>query len=103
MSEISKTPCLLLIEGLEARCCRCQKSLCLRQQVLNLALGADTGLLCLGCLASDNGKDRAQLLSELKPYVVSRECFAKEWSKYKSEEDCPDREGCLPKNCFSFT
>jgi len=100
MSEMS---CLLLIEGLETTCCRCHSRLCLRQQVLNLALGADQDLLCLGCLAKENGKDRAQMLSDLGPYVVSRECFLKEWSKYKSEEACPDREGCLPKNCFSFT
>lgn len=95
--------CLMLIEGLESSCCRCQSPLCLRQQVLNLALGADKDLMCLACLASDNGQDREQLLAQLGPYVVSRECFLKEWSKYKSEEACPDREGCLPKSCFSFT
>jgi hypothetical protein len=100
---MSETSCLRLIEGLEAICCRCQKSLCLRQQVLNLALGTDQGLMCLACLAADNGKERGQLLSELGPYVVSRECFMKEWSKYESEDACPDREGCLPKTCFSFT
>lgn len=100
---MSDTPCLRLIEGLETGCSRCGKALCLRQQVLNLALGAEQGLLCLGCLAEDSGKEREEMLADLGPYVLSRECFLKSWRLYQSEADCPDRSGCLPKSCFSFT
>jgi len=100
---MSQKSCLLLIDGLETLCCRCQAPLCLRQQVLNLALGTEEDLLCLGCIALENGKSREQMLADLGPYVVSRQCFEKEWSKYNSESACPDPLGCVPKNCFSFT
>jgi hypothetical protein len=100
---MSDTPCLHLIEGLESGCSRCGKALCLRQQVLNLALGAEQDLLCLGCLARENSKEPGELLADLGPYVLSRECFAKQWRLYKSDADCPDRLACLPKECFSFT
>ncbi len=100
---MSKRSCLHLIDGLEVVCHGCGKDLCLRQQVLNLALGSEQDLLCLACLAAEHGKSRAEMLADLGPYVVSRECFLKEWSKYADVEDCPDRTGCLPKNCFSFT
>ena len=93
----------MLIEGLARQCLRCGKNLCMRQQVLNLALGVDDYLLCLFCLSEDNGKGPAELLASLGPYVQSRQCFYKEWRKYGSEAACPDPLGCLPKNCFSFT
>jgi hypothetical protein len=104
--EIENGPdsgCLQLIEGLETTCHQCLKKLCLRQQVLNLALGEDKDLLCLACLAQANGKASDQLLASLGPYVQSRQCFYKEWRKYASESACPDPLGCLPKSCFSFT
>jgi len=103
MSDPGKTQCLQLIEGLETICARCRRELCLRQQVLNLALGAEQDLLCLTCLAQDNGNSREQMLANLGPYVISRECFAREWKKYGDRGACPDPVGCLPENCFSFT
>jgi hypothetical protein len=96
-------PCRHLIEGLETSCSSCGQPLCLRQQVLNLALGTEQDLLCLACLAKENGKTREEMLVDMGPYVLSRECFYKQWRLYKSDADCPDPLGCLPKNCFSFT
>ena len=103
MSDQAKSQCLLLIEGLETNCSSCRGPLCLRQQVLNLALGSEQDFLCLACLARDNGKSREQLLEDLGPYVISRECFAREWKKYLTSAACPDPLGCLPETCFSFT
>jgi hypothetical protein len=103
MSDEGKRQCLRLIDGLESECCRCHQGLCLRQQVLNLALGAEQDLLCLDCLAAENEKTGQDLLLDLGSYVVSRECFAREWKKYQSKSDCPDPGGCLPETCFSFT
>jgi len=103
MSEEAKIQCPQLIEGLETICSSCRTHLCLRQQVLNLALGAEQDLLCLNCLARENGKSREQILEDLGPYVLSRECFSREWKKYLSRDACPDPLGCLPENCFSFT
>jgi hypothetical protein len=103
IAKAGEDGCLMLIEGLPGQCLRCGRKLCLRQQVLNLALGVDDELLCLPCLAADNGKAPADLLASLGPYVQSRQCFYKEWRKYASEAACPDPLGCLPKTCFSFT
>lgn len=90
----------LLMEGLRADCFKCRAPLCLRQQVLNLALGEEEDFLCLRCLAQENGQTREVLLERTAAYVLSRDCFKKPWLKYESVEFCPDREGCLPGLCF---
>ena len=90
----------LLIDGLLASCSRCSSDLCLRQQVLNLALDEEENLLCLRCLAQDNGQSREETLERLAAYVATRECFLKSWVKYENDAACPDRQGCLPGLCF---
>lgn len=90
------------MEGLRADCKQCLAPLCLRQQVLSLALGEEEPL-CLNCLAADNGGSRETLLERTRDYVLSRECFNKSWSQYESVDFCPDQNGCLPAICFKTT
>ena len=90
-----------LIADLPTNCAQCRKPICLRQQVLNLALGAEEGLLCLNCLAQDNLSTPSALLLNLSGYVQQRECFLKEWSRYKDRSFCPAPNTCLPDICFS--
>jgi hypothetical protein len=89
-----------LIAELPSLCALCGKSLCLRQQVINLVLGNTEELRCLVCLASEHEQTPEQLLSTTKEYVMRRDCFRKEWIKYKTREFCPDKIGCFPDVCF---
>lgn len=90
-----------LVEGAPRVCHRCSAPLCLRKQVLNLALGQTDGMLCLTCLAADNDQKVEDVLSGLQDYVQSRDCFAKQWKRYLSVEYCPDQAGCIPSTCFA--
>lgn len=100
MSE-QQEPCSLLIEGAPSTCKRCSIRLCLRQQVLNLALGFTEAMQCLNCLAQTNGKDAAEMLDDLKIYIYSRECFKSQWVKYLDETYCPSPKECYPSVCFA--
>ena len=84
-------------------CTDCGAPLCLRKQVLNLALGNVEKMWCLNCLAAENKKTPTDVLTGVKSYVLSRECFSKEWKKYKTVEYCPDPDGCLPSVCFDLS
>jgi hypothetical protein len=94
------SPCLL-IENLSTHCTKCSKALCLRQQVLCLALGEDENLLCLTCLAAENAKSEGELLAGLKDYIAGRDCFKKEWIRYENVSFCPQPGTCLPEICFA--
>jgi hypothetical protein len=89
-----------LLDEVPSACCKCQAQLCLRQQVLNLALGEDQEVMCLNCLAADNNKSSSELLENLAAYIANRECFAKPWRRYASVDYCPDPLGCVPAVCF---
>jgi len=90
-----------LVEGAPTVCSACGAALCLRKQVINLALGNDEKMFCLGCLAKQTGQSAQSVLREIKPYAQSRECFYKEWLRYVDVQYCPDRLGCFPGECFS--
>ena len=90
----------LLLDDVPSHCHSCGNALCLRQQVLNLALGEEEQVLCLACLAVDNGQSKEELLLSLAAYIVNRECFLKSWDRYESRDFCPDPQGCLPDLCF---
>lgn len=72
-------------------CANCGQSLCLRQQVVNLALGQTERMLCLTCLATENEQSQNEILESIVPYILSRDCFAKEWRRHTSDAHCP---GC---------
>jgi hypothetical protein len=52
-------------------------------------------------LAFDCDNTEEGVLTSTGEYVQSRECFRKEWVRYRSIEDCPDRSRCIPDVCFS--
>jgi len=100
LDSIGPAPEVELIAELSSKCASCGKLICLRQQVINLALGYTEELRCLICLAGEHDQTTAALLSTTKDYVMRRECFAKEWIKYKTRDFCPDKIGCIPDVCF---
>ena len=67
---------------------------------MNLALGYQSDLLCLECLALESEKPPTQILDDLKAYAFSRECFKSQWVKYIDESYCPSYEECYPSVCF---
>jgi hypothetical protein len=89
-----------LIEDLPETCCRCGKSLCLRQQVINLSLGDTEEMKCLICLAKETEQTPNKVLENTKAYILRRDCFSKEWLRYKNVDFCPDKIGCFPGECF---
>lgn len=89
-----------LVADAPRSCSHCKELLCLRKQVVNLALGFTDSMLCLRCHAKENEQLPEEVLENIKDYVLSRECFAKEWVRYTGKEFCPDATGCLPDECF---
>jgi len=89
-----------LVDGAPRACGKCGDSLCLRQQVINLALGLTDEMSCLPCLAKENSQAPAEVLDGIRDYILSRDCFAKEWKRYISVEYCPNQSGCVPSTCF---
>jgi hypothetical protein len=91
----------LLIDKAPTACLKCQKPLCLRKQVINLALGNSDEMYCLVCLAVMNEQEPKEILLKVKSYVQGRECLQKEWVKYENSEYCPDKTGCFMRECFA--
>jgi hypothetical protein len=81
-------------------CSSCSHRLCLRQKVINLALGNTEIMYCLDCLGEKENNPPERLLAKIKDYTKARECFHKEWIKYKDVSYCPEPESCFPKTCF---
>lgn len=89
------------LDELPAVCSNCKQALCLRKQVMNLTLGNTDEMFCLQCLGQENDKEALEVLLNLKEYALKRDCFLKEWRRYSTVADCPDRDGCFPSQCFS--
>ncbi len=89
-----------LVAGAPLSCFGCGAELCLRKQVINLALGNVERMWCLLCLSREAGQSPQEILSGLKTYIQGRNCFLKEWVRYETVESCPDQQGCLPLVCF---
>lgn len=81
-------------------CSICAERLCLRQKTINLALGYTEMMYCLNCLEDKEGSTANEILAKTKKYVLARECFAKEWVKYKNISYCPKPNECFPGTCF---
>ena len=92
--------CQPLIEGCASTCSSCARPLCLRQQVINLALGFVDEMRCLQCLGDENKKKPDSVLDDLMVYIHSRECFKSQWVKYLDESHCPFPKECYPSVCF---
>lgn len=91
---------LLLIEDAPGSCAQCGAALCLRKQVINLALGNAETMSCLNCLAKEMGQNPEEVLKRLKDYVDGRDCFKKQWIRYESQDWCPEPNNCFPGECF---
>lgn len=90
------------VEPVLLTCGRCAKAICLRQHVINLALGNTEEMFCLDCLGDDGSKSGEEVLAGIKTYVLQRECFRKEWVRYENVKYCPDPEHCFPQTCFGI-
>ncbi|MBX9674185.1 MAG: hypothetical protein K2X70_12125 [Candidatus Obscuribacterales bacterium] len=77
-----------LIAELPSTCANCGAPVCLREQVLNLALGQDERIDCLPCLAELNDCDARELFERLESYIKGRECFNKQWVLYTGQDAC---------------
>ena len=97
---INHHDCPLLVEGMPTTCADCEAPLCLRKQVINLALGNGDKMCCLVCLAKQETATEQVVLRKLKSYIEGRDCFAKEWLRYDTSACCPDWAGCFPEICF---
>ena len=88
------------VEGAPLNCSACRAALCIRKQVINLALGNTQDMKCLVCLGLDSNQPAKEVLRGIKTYIGGRECFRKQWHRYESLEFCPDPQGCFPDTCF---
>ncbi|MFN8555766.1 MAG: hypothetical protein U0103_30225 [Candidatus Obscuribacterales bacterium] len=89
------------VEGVPVQCSKCGAALCLRKQVINLALGNVEVVYCLDCLSAIEQETPQKLVSGLAGYIMGRDCFRKEWVRYKGVEDCPSPSTCIPETCFN--
>ncbi|GEM_PF-507759 len=90
-----------LVAEAPTACHGCGAALCLRKQVVNLALGNSDPMYCLGCLGAESSQGAEAVLLALKGYVLARRCFAGQWLRYPDRRCCPDPRGCFPDTCFS--
>jgi hypothetical protein len=90
-----------LVDGAPLTCHTCGAPLCLRKQMINLAVGNVEDMFCLLCLAKDSSQSPQELLAGLSLYINKRDCLRKEWARYTDVSYCPDRLGCLPDICFA--
>ncbi len=89
------------VGGAPTECSRCGAALCIRKQVINLALGNVDALFCLVCLAQNEQETPENLVSGMVGYIMGRDCFRKEWVRYKDIGDCPAPTTCIPQTCFN--
>ena len=83
-------------------CFSCQNPLCIRESVINLALGNEDKMHCIFCLAKIENVSAEVLLKQIYNYVKRRDCLNNEWKKYKVKANCPNLLNCLPDVCFSI-
>jgi hypothetical protein len=89
------------VEGAPDHCSKCGAALCIRKQVINLSLGKVESMLCLVCLAQSEGCQPEKLISGMVGYIMGRDCFRKEWVRYRGIDDCPAPDTCFPQTCFN--
>jgi len=82
----------------ESNCSVCGTALCPRLVLINLATGRTEIMYCLHCLGKRENVQADQLLAKIRAYIFSRQCFLKEWIKYKDISFCADPKNCLPHN-----
>lgn len=83
-----------LIPGCPDCCARCSSGLCARKQVVNLSLGYVDEMLCLSCIAAESDTSVSALLDRIVPYIMTRECFSKQWRQFSDPTVCAHPQGC---------
>jgi hypothetical protein len=83
----------------DKHCSACAIELCMRQKLINLASGRIETMYCLSCLGKRENVQDSYLLAKIKSYILARQCFEKEWIKYKDPSFCRDSKNCLPHKC----
>jgi hypothetical protein len=81
-------------------CASCSQTVCLRQQLISMALGYTEKTLCLICLSNEMGRTREDILETVLPFIEKRDCFAKPWNRYENVNYCPFPKACIPDTCF---
>jgi len=65
-------------------CESCAKKLCMRQKLINLAMGRIEVMYCLSCLGKRENVQAEHLLAKIKTYILSRQsgcfCFLPKYS-----------------------
>lgn len=90
-----------LVKDVPGKCAECGAPLCVRKQVINLALGNVEALYCLICLSKSEETQPDKLISGMVGYILGRDCFRKEWTRYTCVADCPEPKSCFPQTCFN--
>ncbi|MBX9687476.1 MAG: hypothetical protein K2X27_12285 [Candidatus Obscuribacterales bacterium] len=81
-------------------CANCNEEVCLRQQLISMALGYAELTYCLKCLAADTARTREDVLETVLPFIWKRDCFLKPWNRYENQDYCPFADSCIPSTCF---
>lgn len=89
------------VEGALSTCSKCGAGLCIRKQVINLAMGNVEAAFCLVCLAQIEQETPEKVISGLVGYIMGRDCFRKECLRYSGIPDCPEPKTCIPQTCFN--
>lgn len=55
---------------------------------------------CLECLSRKHNQSKEDLFNFIYPYLISRDCFKKEWVKMKDKSECPLVDRCVIQQCF---
>ena len=67
---------------------------------MNLALGYTEEFYSLATLAQMHERTLEEVYDVALVYIVSRECFRKEWAKMTCKSECPLPDSCLIERCF---
>lgn len=94
-NNLNNTDNVILVQEGPSTCGNCQDTLCLREKIINLALGHTEIMYCLICLGKRESKEPEEILSKVKKYIMARECFHKEWIKYDDISLCGKPKTCL--------
>lgn len=72
----------------EAACPDCGRSPCGHEYLVNVVMGTKDRPRCAGCLSRGLGRERGDLLEQVREYVMERECFREAWSWAGRDEGC---------------
>lgn len=81
-------------------CINTGKPVCRRMFNMNLAMGYVEEVYILDELAKMHKQSREDLFAFAFDYVMSRDCFKKEWFKQDKPSSCPLIDECAFNKCY---